>query len=514
MAMTMGAIRPVSDDGETLPVPGVLVPGDNCWRREHAPRAGVMVDAADYFRSLDEAIRKAERSILIVGWDFDGRICLQPDARPDETLGGTLRKLVEAKPGLEVRILVWSVAVVHGPGAPMPLLFGTDWERHPRISVRLDTQHPFYAAHHQKLVVLDDDLAFVGGIDLTVARWDTCEHTAGSKLRTSYDGTSYGPVHDLQMAVDGAAAHWLGEVARRRWKVACDETLAPAPSGRDLWPERLPVAFRDESIAIARTAPPWRGEPGVREAASLTRDALAAAERFIYVEAQYLTARYVRDVLLERLDEPDCPEILIVLTRGTGAFAETLIMGNNGNRNIRRLKRADKYGKLQVLYPVAPGKGPDGKDCTILVHSKLVICDDFLLRVGSSNMNNRSVGLDTECDVAIETGNPESRRTIAELRDRLIGEHLGVSGEAVTAVIAETGSMLQAVERLNCSDRCLRPFEAMTDDGPVRNFFGTWLLDPARPFEPFWFLNIRRRRPTIPRRRFRKFQRRSKGVTG
>ncbi len=219
-------------------------------------------------------------------------------------------------------------------------------------------------------------------------------------------------------------------------------------------------------------------------------------------------------MLLERLAEPDGPEILIVLTRGTGALVEKLIMGNNGNRTIRRLKRADRFNKLQVLYPVAPGKGENGSDCTILVHSKLVICDDFLLRVGSSNMNNRSVGLDTECDVAIETGKPESRRVIEALRNQLIGEHIGVSGEEIAAAIAETGSMLKAVERFNCHERCLRPFEAMTDDGPVRNFIGTWILDPARPFEPFWFLRIRGRKPSIPRRRFRRFQRKSHGVTG
>ncbi len=236
MATMTDAILPADVEDEDLPVPGVLEPGVNCWRVERAPRAGVMVDAADYFRALDEAIRKAERSIVIVGWDFDGRICLQPDADPRETLGGTLRRLVEEKPDLEVRILVWSVAVVHGPGAPMPLLFGTEWERHPRITVKLDTQHPFYAAHHQKLVILDDDLAFVGGIDLTVARWDTCEHTALSKTRVSYDGTSYGPVHDIQMAVDGRRpigwARWRGSAGRWRRTRPSPPVRRAAISGR------------------------------------------------------------------------------------------------------------------------------------------------------------------------------------------------------------------------------------------------------------------------------------------
>jgi phosphatidylserine/phosphatidylglycerophosphate/cardiolipin synthase-like enzyme len=290
--------------------------------------------------------------------------------------------------------------------------------------------------------------------------------------------------------------------------VATDEVLEPRPSGRDLWPDGLQPQFRSERLAIARTMPPWRGEHGVREAAALTRDALLSAERHVYIEAQYLTARYVRDVLLDLLEQPNGPEILIVLTRGSDALAERLIMGNNGNRNIRRLKKADKYDRLRVYYPVSPGKADDGKDCTILVHSKLVIVDDLFLRIGSSNMNNRSVGLDTECDVAIEADRAESRRAIVALRDKLIGEHVGLSGEEMAeAIAAAGGSILRAVEASNCNGRCLKPFSAMKEKGPDRNFFGTWLLDPARPFEPFWFLRLRPRRPTLPHRR------RTHGVT-
>jgi phosphatidylserine/phosphatidylglycerophosphate/cardiolipin synthase-like enzyme len=72
-----------------------------------------------------------------------------------------LRSLVEARPDLEVRILVWSIAVLHAPGSPMELLVGAEWQQHPRIHVKLDTEHPVYAAHHQKIVVIDDRVAFV-----------------------------------------------------------------------------------------------------------------------------------------------------------------------------------------------------------------------------------------------------------------------------------------------------------------------------------------------------------------
>lgn len=481
----------------------ILRPGVNCWRLAEAPRAAVMVDAAAYFAALDEALRKAERSILIVGWDFDGRIRLDPDRTGDETLGSLLRALVEARPELEVRILVWSVAVVHAPGATFPLLFGTEWERHPRITIRLDTQHPIYAAHHQKLVVIDEATAFVGGIDLTIRRWDCADHRATDPRRTSYDGSTYGPVHDVQMALDGAAARALGEIARRRWEVATDERLPAMPSAADPWPDRLMPTFRRQHVAIARTAPPWRGNRGMREGAALVRDALLEARRLVYIEAQYLTARYVRKALLELLARPDGPEILVVLTLAVEGIAERLIMGANGQRMIRRLARADRHGRLLVAYPVA-----DGHDqCRILVHSKLVMVDDAFLRIGSSNLNNRSVGLDTECDVAIEARDPDTARRIRDLRHELVAEHCGVTPAAYAAIEETEGSMLRAVRRFGADGRRLVPFAAMSDDGPTRSLFGTWFLDPARPFEPFWFLSRRRRRRTLPRRR------RTHGVT-
>ncbi|HYE00459.1 MAG TPA: phospholipase D-like domain-containing protein, partial [Alphaproteobacteria bacterium] len=449
------AARPPAEDAIQPLMPAVagrevLRPGQNCWRADAAGRAAVMIDAAAYFTHLAEALQGARRSILIVGWDFDGEIRLRPDRADAESLplGELLRGLVEAHPELEVRILVWSAALVYGPGASWPLLRGAAWREHPRIHLRLDREHPIYAAHHQKLVVIDDAVAFVGGIDLTVRRWDTCGHDAADARRVSYDGSTYGPVHDMQMAVDGAPARSLGEVARDRWRMATGETLAPPPPAEgDRWPAGLEPDFEDEAIAIARTYPGWKGNPAVREAAALTRDMLRSARRHIYIEAQYLTAGYVCRILEASLARSDGPEVLIVLTLSVDNLLEHLAMAGNGDRLIRRLRRADRFGRLRVCYPVVPGA--DGKECAVGVHSKLVVVDDTLLRIGSSNLNNRSIGLDTECDAAIEAATPETRRAIARLRDCLIAEHLGVAPAAFAAAMAETGSMLAAFDRLN-----------------------------------------------------------------
>src|SRR5918997_6031104 len=167
-----------------------------------------------------------------MGGFFDALIRLRPvvDDSHSPPLGELLRSLIEARPELEIRILVWSVAVVHAPGAATPLLLGAEWQDHPRIRLKLDTRHPIYAAHHQKIVCIDEALAFVGGIDLTVRRWDRPEHLPNDLARVSPEGVPYSPVHDVQMVVDGAAAKAVCALGRARWPKATGEKLQGCPA--------------------------------------------------------------------------------------------------------------------------------------------------------------------------------------------------------------------------------------------------------------------------------------------
>ena len=476
-----------------LPEGPILRPGQNCWRVAQADRASILIDGAPYFAALETALRRAERSILIIGWDFDGSIRLRPDLSPEESppLGPLLRSLVEAKSNLEVKILVWSVAVVHAPGAPGPLIFGADWQNHSRLQLKLDTHHPLYAAHHQKIVCIDDSLAFVGGMDLTVERWDTHRHACDDRIRLKEDGSIYEPVHDLQMMIDGEAARSVAEVGYGRWKFATGEDLRPAPAKEaDPWPDGLAPDFVDVPVAIARTYPAWGDQPAAREAAALTLDALSAARKCIYIEAQYMTAPHVGDVLERHLIDPDGPEIVVIQTHESHGWAEELVMGSNRDRLIRRLRKSDRHDRLRVYYPVIPDG--NGGECQVLIHSKLIIVDDIFLRIGSSNLNNRSMGLDSECDLAIEAKADDERRTVAQLRARLIAEHLETQPDAFAEALAQAGgSVIRAIDQLNTGKRGLRAFQAMADDGPDMPAPGTGLLDPLEPFEP---LSLFRRR--------------------
>ena len=458
----------------------ILHAGRNCWRVAEAKRASVLIDAADYFARLEESLALARRSITIIGWDFDGRISLRPDRGADaQQLGDLLRSLVEATPELEVHILVWSIAVLHAPGSPAELLIGAEWQDHPRIHVKLDTQHPLYAAHHQKIVAIDGRVAFVGGIDLTVGRWDTPDHDPENALRRDPDGKPYSPVHDVQMAVDGEAARAIAEVARARWRFATGGDLPSHDAEHEAWPPSLAAGFNHCCVGIARTAPGWGDAPAYAEGAVLTADALKAAKHCIYVEAQYLTADFLGDILEEQLQRPVGPELVFVLTRESHGFAERWVMGHNRDHLLRRLRRADRYGRLRVYYPVVAG--PSGA-CEVLVHAKVAIIDNQLLRVGSSNLNNRSIALDTECDLAIEARSQGTREKIAEIRDTLLGEHLGVSAATVREAVAQEDSLVRAIDRLNTGPRRLEAFTVDEERAPARQVLGTGLFDPKRPF--------------------------------
>ncbi|MCV0397198.1 MAG: phospholipase [Rhizobiaceae bacterium] len=464
---------------------GLFSRGWNCCDIAKASRAAVLIDGAAYFRQLDSVLRRARRSISIIGWDFDGRIRLRPDLPPEDSppLGDLLRSLVEAHPDLSVHILVWSTAVIHGPSKVAPAILGAEWQDHPRIHMKLDTQHPLYAAHHQKIVCVDGRLAFVGGIDLTVRRWDEPSHDPANPLRID-DGEAYPPVHDVQMLVEGDVARVLREISEGRWHFATGERVRLDDGGPDdLWPPDLIPDFADVDVAVSRSEPALRGRRETVEAANATIDIIGAARSSIYIEAQYLASDMIGDALTEQLTKPQGPDIVIVMTHESRGIIERFAMAANRDRLIHRLVGLDREKRLRVVFPVVPS--PDGPQ-QVLIHSKLVIVDDRFLKLGSSNLNNRSIALDTECDLTVEARNDTDRRTIAGIRNRLLGEHLGAMSEEVAQMLTRDQRLCAMVDRLNTGPRGLRPFEATDGRGPSRPVLLTPLLDPARPFRLPW----------------------------
>jgi phospholipase D1/2 len=468
--------------GEDAEIPALLTPGTNVWRRSRAESVRFLVDGCNYFDALRQDLETARKSVWIIGWDFDADISLTPpNQRPVVKLGDFLRTLVDRNDELVVRILVWAEGPFYSHGLK-PYLAEADWSNHPRIHMRFDSEHPVRASHHQKIVCIDEAVGFVGGIDLTSERWDKRSHRPDDPDRINSDGEAYPPVHDLQARLTGEAAGLLGDVARRRWLFGLGEDVAAAPSDpadtRAFDPD-----IADCAVGVALAEPGINGHERHAEPLRLTCDAIDAARRMIYIETQYLASPMVVERICARLREEDGPEVSIIVTRHMRGIIEQWTMGFGRNRAIKRLEKADMHGRLHIGYPVVADNS--GNDCEILVHSKLVIVDDWFLRLGSSNLNHRSQGFDTECDVAIEAETEAHRAAIARLRNDLLAEHLGSSIEAVQSWMEETGSLCAVIDSLNGGERSIRPFHIDEHHGTSSLWrYGSGIFDPHRPYWP------------------------------
>ena len=469
----------------------LLVDGENCWRRAVADRLSVVVDADTYFRHAREAFLRAEQRIMLVGWDFDARIDLVADERlPGEPkgVGEFLYWLVERTPGLEIYLLRWDVGAIKTLVRGSTFLTVMKWMRHPRIHTKLDGHHPPAASHRQKLVAIDEDFAFCGGIDMTSDRWDTREHRDDDARRARPNGTLYGPWHDATIAVSGDAATSVAELCRDRWERATGEKLDPATQTRSAWPDGLEAVFERVEVGLARTCAAIGEQEGVYEIEALFVAQIAAAERWIYLESQYFASRKVAEAIARRLDEPDGPEIVIVNPITAQGWLEPIAMDSARGRLMEALRRRDTHGRLRLYHPVTTGGTP------IYVHAKISIVDDRQLRVGSANLNNRSMRLDTECDIIVDAdaiADQDVRPKIAGLRDDLVAEHLGVGPAVVTAKLAETGSLIATIEALRGPGRSLRPYEA-PDLGDIEKWLAdNEVLDPEGPEEMFEKLSAR-----------------------
>jgi len=461
----------------------LLVPGDTCWRTAEADRFAAIVDGADYLRHVKAAMLGARHRIVIIGWDLDYRTAFE---RGEQTLEGPnqlglfLHWLLWRRRGLNVYLLKSNLRLLPAFDgfwfgvAPVSLL---NQFTSARLHFAVDGAHPTGAVHHQKIVVIDDTMAFCGGLDLTLGRWDTSEHRPVDERRNG-PGDPYGPRHEVVAAVDGAAAEVLAAQAQDRWESATGRALPGLGDPAPPWPDGLNPGLHNVEVGVARTLPALPDRSEVREVEALDLAAIAAAREVIYLENQYFAARVIAGAIAARLREPDGPEVVLVLPRSSESRLEQESMDSARQRMFRMLKEADTHGRLGVYWPVA------GKGVSVYVHSKVMVIDGRLLRIGSSNFNNRSLGFDSECDVGLEAGSTQEdsaavQREILRIRDGLVAEHLGVSVEVFRESIGSEGSFLSAVEALRGTGRSLRALTDTMVAADASPFAENDLMDPG-----------------------------------
>lgn len=428
------------------------------WRTSCAEAAGVLVDAADYYRAFYAAASEAKHSILLSGWQFDrGVQLLRGDdvaENQEVRLVKFLNELCERTPTLDIYLLAWDFHLVFALEREWMQKVMFHWMTNERFHFRFDETAAVGGSHHQKFAVIDRRVAFLGGIDLCEARWDERDHRQDNPLRTSH-GKPAKPYHDLQAYCAGCdVVDVLRDVFVDRWSrtdgpplelVACE-----ASSQADYCPGgALPIGGGE--LAFSRTDP--RGqESNIQEIQELFTAAIAAAEQLIYIETQYFSAKSIRDALAARMQDAAKPkiEIVLVCNRKAEAIKEEIAVGLRQTKNVEHLRHvAEQTGHpFGVYYSLCDGEDPERP--ATYIHSKFLCVDDRFLTVGSANLTNRSMSVDTELHVSWETLDPagegaELARAIRSIRCDLLREHAGLPEHARDTLLDAAG----LVERLN-----------------------------------------------------------------
>jgi phosphatidylserine/phosphatidylglycerophosphate/cardiolipin synthase-like enzyme len=397
----LGWDRALAPDDRSLWAAGDPPPREGCSLQ-------ILIDGAQALPEMARTMRGAERYIHITGWHLAPHFEIVRDEHT-EVLGALLAELAER---VSVRVLVWA-------GAPVPAFHPTRKEvakavenlvRGTRIHCETDPrEHPFHC-HHEKTIVIDGKVAFVGGIDLTDDggdRYDTSAHEAKRRLGW----------HDVATRLEGPIVADVDDHFRLRWHELTNETLEP---------QAPPPAAGDVTVQLVRTVAEGmydrvpRGDFRILE--SYVR-ALRSAERFVYIENQFLWAPELVEILCDKLENPPSPEFRIVIVLPAKA--------NNGADDTRGqlgvLSAADP-GNRRILAATIRGLSSE-RDDPLYIHAKVAIVDDRWLTVGSANLNAHSLLNDTEVNVVTH-----DERLARETRTRLWAEHLELDEASVAAL--------------------------------------------------------------------------------
>ncbi|HZC05999.1 MAG TPA: phosphatidylserine/phosphatidylglycerophosphate/cardiolipin synthase family protein [Ktedonobacterales bacterium] len=305
-------------------------------------------------------------------------------------------------------------------------------------------------ALHQKCAVVDGRVAFVGGIDLTLQangdydRWDTHYHPAESPDRGSAHTASMHPWHDAHMRLEGPVVADVQRNIVQRWMEVAANRDGPT------WPADLPAepptpVAGGASAQLIRSIPKGTYDfapEGIKTIEQAYMRAVSAAQRFIYLESQYLWPEVYRgiDNLLwgGRSEELEAfiDALGDAINRGVSVAIVVPDHPNCGRRftdagfeRLReRIATADAAERLLMLTLGADSLTPEAPNGLfyrpVYVHAKVGIVDDHWLTIGSANLNNRGFGADAEINISLA-----DPRVAEELRVALWMEHLQASLE-------------------------------------------------------------------------------------
>jgi phospholipase D1/2 len=478
---------------------GILRPGVNCWSIDEVCQTGLLIDGRDYYRAFYRAAKAARRYILIAGWQFDSSVDLLrgddlTEADTDVRFLPFLNGLCEKNPELQVYILAWDFSLLFAFRREWWQEWIFNWGTSNRLQFRFDDCHPFAASHHQKFVVIDGHIAFVGGADICAQRWDNRCHLAEHPNRTDASAEPYGPYHEIQSYHMGPVVRLLVELFTRRWRQCGGELTLPSPPPTYDVVIEPSVALAATRVALSRTQPPMLTPPQepVQEIHRLYLDAIATAEQLIYIENQYFSSQAIYTALVDRMraTQRSRLQIVMLLPKRPEALTEIIAVGFAQTRLLDALQDiARQTGHALGIYYTTATVG-SGREKPTYIHAKLLLVDDRFLTVGSANMTNRSMGLDTEVNVSWEVSSPCQEaliQSIRQVRVSLLAEHTGVDPQQDGQGLSQTAGLVDYLNHVADSAHSrLRhhPRDAFLDETAwLQPFKPTNLvLDPEQPF--------------------------------
>lgn len=472
----------------------VLTAGRNCWAISPVDETGLLVDGCDYYRAFHHASRMAQRYILICGWQFDSDISLLRDENAqnvdDIRLLSFLNGLCEKNSELRIYILAWNFNPIYGLEREWFQKWYFNWTTNERLKFCFDSCHCFGASHHQKFAVIDGAVAFVGGLDLCSSRWDDRDHCSDNPKRINSDQSTYGPFHDIQSYHTGPVAEKLAELFKERWRIACcDELTLTAAAEKTLvdFVEHLPIASNRVAISRTQAKTDDGKQESIQEIRQLFVDAIESAESVIYIENQYFSSNALFWALSKRMKAHGRSrlQIVLVLAKDANAFVEKVSIGIMQAKVIHRLKEMalETGHDLGVYYSGCVAA--DGQEVPIYIHSKLFLVDDRLLSVGSANMNNRSMGLDTEVNVTWEASSDQNAliESIRHIRADLLAEHTGLKDPDEVGRLSRVEGLVDYLDGLAESGSCRLRRHPSLDANPEEYEILTSIFPDGFPFD-------------------------------
>ncbi|NDV92372.1 phospholipase [Alteromonas sp. 345S023] len=420
----------------------IFKPGENCWVSSEARFATPLIDCANYYKALHSAIVKAKHSIFIIGWDIDSRIRLlrgedEANSEAPSLVSDLLAWKAEQNPDMKIYLLRWDSSLAFF--AQREMWAKEVWEEKTpdNVHTELDDTIPMGGSQHQKIVVVDDEIVFSGGMDVSTNRWDTRDHPVISDERKGPDG-EYAPLHDVQMVSSGPVVKDFAELVRWRWERVANEKPIDMRDDADTsvssslpatWPSDYPPMFENIECALARTIPFMDEVEPAQEVRTMLLDLIEEAESFIYIENQFTTRQEIAEALNKRMKA--CPDLHVILVSSyepKGKFECEAFWASRIEFKAILEKGIDPK-RVRLTYSSI--EDMQGRKAYKRIHSKVMTIDDKYLVIGSSNLSNRSMTLDTEIDVVLHGNSEHNRKYIKEVRNDLLAEHTGRKLEAM-----------------------------------------------------------------------------------